>query len=181
MRINDATLDLVKRFEGLRLDAYKDPVGIVTIGYGYTNRAGFGPGVKMGDRWTEQMAEEMLREGLDRFGAQIQKGFTRAPNENQYGAFVSLAYNIGPGAFLNSTALKRFNAGDDEGAAEALTWFNKAGGKVLNGLVRRRAAEKALFLEGAPVITQPDLAETSGGFIAAIVAALLSIFGKGKA
>ena len=181
MRINDATLDLVKRFEGLRLDAYKDPVGVVTIGYGYTNRAGFGPGVQMGDRWTEAQAENMLREGLERFGARIEPMFSRPPNENKFGAFVSLAYNIGTTAFQKSTALRRFNAGDEEGAAEALTWFNKAGGKTLRGLVRRREAEKELFLRDVPVIAQPDPAEAPQGPWAALIAALLSIFGKDKA
>ena len=149
MQINQAATDLVKRFEGLELEAYRDPVGIVTIGYGYTNRAGFGPGVSMGDKWTEPQAEEMLREGLERFAGQIRPLFQRTPTDNEFGAMVSLAYNIGVGAFSRSTCLKRFNAGDAEGAAEALTWFNKAGGKVLRGLTRRRAAERELFLSDA--------------------------------
>ena len=73
---------------------------------------------------------------------------TRKPTDNQYGAMLSLAYNIGPGAFKKSTCLRRFNAGDDAGASEALTWFNKAGGKVLRGLVSRREAERDLFMNG---------------------------------
>ncbi|MCA0945847.1 lysozyme [Salipiger pacificus] len=174
MKINQATVDLVKEFEGLRLNAYRDPVSVVSIGYGYTNAAGFGPGVKMGDTWTEPMAEAMLAEGLDRFGQQIAPLFTRAPNYNQFGAFVSLAYNIGVGAFSTSTALKRFNAGDDAGAAEALTWFNKAGGVVLNGLVRRRDAERALFLTPAA----PAPAETKVGPLAALLRVLRAIFGR---
>lgn len=157
--ISGAAVDLVKRFEGKRLNAYKDPVGIVTIGYGYTNRAGFGPGVKMGDTWTEQQAEDMLREGLERFAAKIQPHFTRKPNADQFGAFVSLAYNIGIGGFIKSTALKRWNAGDIAGAAEAVTWWNKAGGKVLRGLVRRRDAEARLILgqpEHADAAVEPQ-------------------------
>lgn len=177
MKINQATVDLVKEFEGKRLSAYRDPVGIVTIGYGYTNAAGFGPGVSMGDTWTEEQAEEMLAEGLERFGAQIEPLFTRAPNENQFGAFTSLSYNIGIGAFSTSTALKRFNAGDEAGAAEALTWFDKAGGKVLKGLVRRREAEKALFL--TPAAQNP--AKAPFGPLAALLRILSNIFGKGKA
>ena len=151
MRINQATVDLVKEFEGLELRAYRDPVGIVTIGYGYTNRAGFGPGVKMGDVWTEEQAEDMLWQGLEVFANQIRPMFKREATPNQFGAMLSLAYNIGTGAFGKSTCLKRFNAGDIEGAAEALTWFNKAGGKVLRGLVRRREAERALFLSDSAV------------------------------
>jgi lysozyme len=151
MEINQATVDLVKHFEGKHLRAYLDPVGVLTIGYGYTNRAGYGPGVKPGDEWTERMAENMLQEGLERFGAKIQKGFKRKPTDNQYGAFVSLAYNVGPRAVLKSTALKRFNAGDDAGAVEAMQWFNKGGGKVLRGLVRRRQAEADLYTSSVQV------------------------------
>ena len=88
----------------------------------------------------------MLRQGLERFAAQIRPLFKRAPTENQFGAMVSHAYNIGVGAFSRSTCLRRFNDGDAEGAAEALTWFNKAGGRVLRGLTRRRDAERELFL-----------------------------------
>ncbi len=153
--INQDTLDLVKRFEGLRLTAYRCPAGVVTIGYGYTNRAGFGPGVKMGDVWSEAQADEMLDAGLSRCADQVLALLTRAPTDNQFGAMVSLAYNIGLGAFSKSTCLKRFNAGDIEGAAEALTWFNKAGGKVLRGLVRRREAEADLFLKDSSVVGAP--------------------------
>jgi len=152
MNINQATLDLVKRFEGLELTAYRDPVGVLTIGYGYTNSAGFGPGVSVGETWTKPFAEQMLWEGLERFADQIRPMFRRAPNDNEFGAMLSLAYNIGVGAFSRSTCLRRFNAGDIEGAAEALTWFNKAGGKVLRGLTRRRAAERELFLTDAEIL-----------------------------
>jgi len=149
--ISDAALELIKEFEGLRLNAYRDPVGIVTIGYGYTNGAGYGPGVQMGDTWTAQQAEDMLREGVMRFANNIQRHFTIKPNPDQFGAFVSLAYNIGWQSFIKSTALKRWNAGDVKGAAEAVTWWNKAGGKMLRGLVRRREAEAALILAEPPV------------------------------
>jgi lysozyme len=150
MKIPQEAIDLVKEFEGLRLDAYLDPPGVVTIGYGYTNRAGYGPGVKMGDKWNEALAEEMLAVGLEKFAAEITPLFKQEPNPHQFGAFVSLAYNIGTPAFAKSTALKRWNAGDMMGCAEAMAWFNKAGGKVLRGLVRRREAEVALFLKDYP-------------------------------
>ena len=155
--ISDAALELIKEFEGLRLEAYRDPVGIVTIGYGYTNGAGYGPGVQMGDTWTAQQAEDMLREGVMRFANNIQPHFTIKPNPDQFGAFVSLAYNIGWQSFIKSTALKRWNSGDVKGAAEAVTWWNKAGGKVLRGLTRRREAEAALILAEPPVgRVEPD-------------------------
>ena len=155
--ISDAALELIKEFEGLRLEAYRDPVGIVTIGYGYTNGAGYGPGVQMGDTWTAQQAEDMLREGVMRFSNNIQRHFTIKPNPDQFGGFVSLSFNIGWQSFIKSTALKRWNAGDVRGAAEAVTWWNKAGGKVLRGLTRRREAEAALILAEPPVgRVEPD-------------------------
>lgn len=146
MNINQATLDLIKSFEGLRLKAYKCPADRWTVGYGLTTAAGIGIAVGPDTVITEEQAEEYLLKVLQKFAASITPGMTRLPTENQFGAMLSLAYNIGPGAFLKSTCLKRFNAGDIEGAAQALTWFNKAGGKVLNGLVRRRSAERELFL-----------------------------------
>lgn len=178
MKINAATVDLVKEFEGLRLEAYRDPVGIPTIGYGYTSDAGFGPGVKMGDVWTEEQAEEMLSEGLDRFAAKIRPLFTRIPNENQFGAMLSLSYNIGAGAFARSTCLKRFNAGDVAGAAEALTWWNKAGGRKLAGLVRRREAEKALFL--TPTHQKPTEGPERASYRGFLHWLLSWLAGKGK-
>lgn len=169
MKLNQATVDLVKQFEGLELASYLDPVGVLTIGYGYTNRAGYGPGVKSGDVWTEDQAEQMLIEGLEKFGQRIIPMFKRKPTSNQYGAMLSLAYNIGTGEFSKSTCLRRFNSGDFEGAAEALTWFNKAGGRKLRGLVRRREAERALFLTDsgfdldAGAAIQPDPERSLGG------------------
>lgn len=186
MRITQETVDLVKEFEGLRLNAYLDPVGIVTIGYGYTNRAGYGNGVAMGDVWTEEQAENMLWKGLEIFADRIRPMFRREATPNQFGAMLSLAYNIGTGAFSKSTALKRFNAGDTEGAAEAMTWFNKAGGKVLRGLVRRREAERALFLSDSQVSinagssVKPDEPTSPAGSttIGATVVAFLALLGQ---
>ena len=155
MEINKAGLDLIKEFEGLRLKAYLDPIGIPTIGYGTTTRADVGIKVEMGMEISEAEAEMYLKRALDKFAARIAPKMTRTPTPNQFAAMLSLAYNIGPGAFSRSTCLKRFNASDIKGAAEALTWFNKAGGKVWNGLVRRRAAEKALFLADSLVAADP--------------------------
>ena len=146
MKVNSKALELIKEFEGLRLEAYQDSVGVWTIGYGTTSRAGIGVTVGPGMKISQSEAERYLQDALDKFGEKILPGFTRQPTPDQYGAMISLAYNIGPTAFLKSTCLRRFNAGDIEGAADALTWFNKAGGQVLRGLVRRREAEAALML-----------------------------------
>lgn len=164
MQINQATVDLVKRWEGLRLEAYQDSVGVWTIGYGTTAKAGLGITPRAGMTITEAEAEEYLRRGLEKFAEEIAGGFIRTPTANQFGAMLSLAYNIGVPNFLNSTALKRFNAGDVQGAAEAMTWFNKAGKKVLRGLVNRRADEVALFMSDAPseiAEARPDAERTS--------------------
>ena len=99
---------------------------------------------------TEREAEDMLRKGLSRYADGIWPAFKRQPTENQFGAFVSLAWNVGIEGVKSSTALRRFNKGKDEKAAEAMTWWNKAGGKVMRGLVRRREAEVDLFMEEVP-------------------------------
>ena len=179
--ITDKAVDLIKEFEGLRLDSYWDAHGgLWTIGYGTTSRAGVGVTVTPGMTITEAEAERYLRLALDKFAEQIKGGFTREPVGHQFGAMLSLAYNIGPGAFLKSTALRRFNEGDLIGCTEAMTWFSKAGGQVLRGLVRRRDAEVALFLSTAEPISHPDPAEQTAGPLARLIAAILKLFG-GKA
>lgn len=153
--INKATLDLVKEFEGLRRKAYKDAVGVWTIGYGITAAAGLGIAPKAGMTITEAEAEAFLLKGLEKFADSIRPKITAPINENEFGAFLSLAYNIGPGAFGKSSALRRFNAGDKAGAADAILLWNKAGGKVLAGLNRRREAERVLFRSPITPVTRP--------------------------
>lgn len=149
--INKATIDLIKEFEGFRAKAYLDPVGICTIGYGTTAAAGVGIKPALGMTITEAQAHGYLMAAVDKFAAQIAPKITKPINENEFGAFVSLAYNIGPPAFAKSSALRKFNAGDKQGAANSILLWNKAGGKVMRGLVRRREAERALFLRPVAV------------------------------
>ncbi len=156
MQINQDTLELVKEFEGFRAKAYKCPAGVWTIGYGTTAAAGVGIDPKPGVTVTEEEAEDLLEKTMEKFGEQIKPLITAPINNNEYGAFLSLAYNIGPGAFKKSSALRLFNAGDKAGSAKALLMWNKAGGKVLPGLTRRREAEKKLFLKPVPT---PDSEE----------------------
>ena len=144
--IKKAAIDLIKEFEGFRAKAYLDPVGILTIGYGTTAAAGVGIIPRLGMTITEAEAERYLMAAVDKFAAQIAPKITAPINENEFGAFVSLAYNIGPSAFGKSSALRKFNAGDKSGAASAFLLWNKAGGKVMQGLIRRRNAERALFM-----------------------------------
>ena len=139
-------IELIKRFEGLELQSYQDVAGIWTVGYGHT-----GPEVGPGMVITEAQAEALLIEDLERFERGVSSAVDVNVTQTQFDALVSLAYNIGVGAFSRSTAVKRLNKGDFEGAAEAITWWNKAtinGRKTpVTGLTRRRAAEAALFLQ----------------------------------
>lgn len=132
-------LSIIKEFEGLRLKAYLCPAGIPTIGYGETK------GVKLGQTITAKQAEDMLVRRYDEFERQVLQLVKVPLTANQLGALVSFTYNVGVGAFAGSTLLKKLNAGDFAGAAQQFERWNKAGGKVLTGLVRRRAAEAALF------------------------------------
>jgi lysozyme len=144
--INQASLEIIKQFEGCKLTAYKCPAGVWTIGYGTTAAAAVGIDPREGTTITQGGAEKYLKLAIEKFAAAIKPTITQPINENEFGAFVSLAYNIGSGAFKKSSALRHFNAGDKAKAADAILMWNKAGGKVLSGLVRRRAAERALFL-----------------------------------
>ena len=144
MKINDDGLRILKSYEGLELKAYKDSVGVLTIGYGHTSAAGK-PEVKSGMKITEKEAEDILRVDLAKFEEAVFKRLKRTPTNNQFSAMVSLCYNIGPGNFEKSTVLKAFNEGNIKLSGEAFDRWNKAGGVVLRGLVKRRAAERALF------------------------------------
>lgn len=141
MKINAKGLELVKRFEGLRLEAYRCPAGVLTIGYGST-----GPHVKQGMVITPGEAERLLVKDLSRFEAGVEAMVTGVPtSEDEFSAMVSLAYNIGLGAFATSTLLKRHKAGNKIGAANAFMSWIYAKKQKLAGLVRRREAEKELY------------------------------------
>jgi lysozyme len=148
VEIDPRAIALIKGFEGFRSDAYVDPVGIVTIGYGTTAAADVGIIPKLGMHISESEAETYLMRAVAKFAASIRPLITAPITPAQFGAFVSLAYNIGPAAFGRSSALRKFNAGDEIGAADAMLLWNKAGGRVLAGLKRRREAERGLFLAG---------------------------------
>ena len=148
MKTNQAGIDLIKTWEGKRLTAYPDPATggePFTIGFGHTSRAG-PPAVKKGMRITDQQATDILKADLVKFEDAVVKALTKCPTANQFAAMVSLCFNIGPGAFSKSSVVRKFNAGDTAGAANAFLLWNRAAGKVMAGLTRRREAEKKLFL-----------------------------------
>jgi len=179
MKITQTTIDLIKEFEGFRPTTYKDSAGYLTIGYGTTGMAGVGIDPRPGQTITHSEAEWYLQKAVEKFAASIRPAINVPINDNEFGAFVSLAYNIGPGAFLKSSALRHFNAGDKAKAAASILLWNKAGGKKVAGLVRRREAEKALFLTPARA-SMPAAKAPSSGFWAALFGILSSIFGKAK-
>ena len=156
MKTSKRALQFIKDHEGLRLKAYKDAVGIWTIGYGHTSDAYFN--VEKGMEITNAKANDLLRHDVEEAEAGIDNMLKEPlPNGNMYGAVVSLVFNIGLGAFRNSTLLKKLNKKDYNGAASEFSKWVKAGGKTLPGLVRRRAEEKALFM------TPVDLENTNVG------------------
>ena len=152
MNINKATVDLVKEFEGCKLTAYKDVAGVWTIGYGTTARAGLGIIPVEGMMITQDDADRLLLDGLNKFADQIRPMLPADINDNMFGACLSLAYNIGVSGFVRSTMLAKLRDGDYARAADAFLLWNRAGGKVVKGLVRRREAERKLFL--TPVFEQ---------------------------
>jgi len=135
MHISPSGINLICNFEGKRLTAYDDGVGVWTIGFGTTV---YPNGIKVmkGDTCTEAQAKTYMAQAV-----------TVQLNQNQFDALVSLAYNIGTNAFSKSTLVKKLNANDIRGAADQFDVWVNAGGKRMQGLVNRRTVEKALFLK----------------------------------
>ena len=146
MRLNAAGLKLIKSFEGWRGTAYRDPVGIWTIGYGHTSMAG-PPEVYPGMKINRKQGEEILVGDIDVFAREIRPHIRVRLNENQYSALLSFAYNVGSTNFKRSSVLRYVNARKFADVPARLLLWNKAGGRVLRGLTRRRAAEGALFVQ----------------------------------
>lgn len=134
-------MGLIKQSEGCKLSAYLCPEGIPTIGYGRTT------GVKLGQTITQAQADTWVVEEYDAFEARVRRIVTVPLTANQLGALVSFAYNLGVSALASSTLLRLLNAGDYKGAAAQFARWNRAGGRVLAGLTKRRAAEAALFVK----------------------------------
>lgn len=186
MKTSKAGLDLIRRWEGCRLTAYQDSVGVWTIGFGLTSAAGIIPVVK-GLTITQQQADDYLAAALGKYEAAVSKAITQPMTQPQFDAFVSLCYNIGPGAFASSTAVRKFNAGDIAGAADAILMWDRAGGKVLKGLENRRADERRHFLS-APAAPGPEpvpppasapqapLPDAGKSIAAVVIGALMALF-----
>ena len=139
----EKAVNLIKEFEGFRENAYKCPAGVWTIGYGWTH------GVKEGDTITESEASKLVQKEVDKIAEQIrlslEYGVFEKLSENQVCALIDFVYNLGIGNFRTSTLRKLIQEGNFEDAGKQFERWNKAGGKVLEGLTRRRIAEKELW------------------------------------
>ena len=140
METSQTGVDLIKEFEGRRLVAYQDSVGVWTIGYGHTK-----------DVWEDRLiikstADRLLAEDLAEFEEYVNTLVKVPLTQNQFDALVAWTFNLGPTNLNKSTMLRKLNYGDYESVPEEMRRWNKAGGEVLNGLVRRRDAEAKLFI-----------------------------------
>lgn len=148
MQISNNGIALIKGFEGCRLTAYPDPgTGGApwTIGYGWTYPIDGKP-IKPGMKIDQATADRLLKTGLVSYENDVLKLVKVKLTQNQFDALVSFAYNVGSRALSTSTLLKKLNAGDIKGAADEFLRWNKAGGKEMPGLTRRRKSERDVFL-----------------------------------
>ncbi len=139
MKISSEGISLIKNYEGCCLEAYQDSVGVWTIGYGHIKD------VKEGDKINQDEAEHLLKEEMPEYEGYINDMVEVPLDQCQFDALVCWVYNLGPTNLKESTLLRILNEGDYGGVPEQIKRWNKAGGKVLAGLVKRRQAEANLF------------------------------------
>lgn len=163
MQITDQIVNFVKKKEGLELNAYRDPVGIWTIGYGNTFYEN-GAKVKPGDSISLARADQLFLTIFNQFAGDVRARITAPLNPNQFSALVSFAYNVGIGNLSKSTLLKKVNANpaDPSIRAEFMKW-NRAGGKILTGLTLRREAEANIYFTppGQPIQKKSPVGQVS--------------------
>ncbi|CAB4139466.1 COG3772 Phage-related lysozyme (muraminidase) [uncultured Caudovirales phage] len=157
-KTSKAGIDLLHQFEGCakvrpdgKVEAYLCPAGVWTIGWGSTGNDPFNGGkIGKGTVWTKEQCDTRFEQHLVQFERAVLDGLGNNPaSQAQFDAMVCLTYNIGPAAFARSTVLRKHNGGDFPAAEKAFLMWNKAGGKVLRGLIRRREAEAALYRSGS--------------------------------
>lgn len=156
-RVSEEALALIKRWEGLKLQAYKCVADVWTIGYGHTATA------RPGQVISETQATRLLMEDLARFEATIER-LVRVPlSDGQFGALVSWCFNVGEGAAARSSLIRKLNAGEYDAVPGELARWNKVDGKVVAGLSNRRAAEAGLWARGSHVASASVNADSKGG------------------
>ena len=139
MNISQEGLALIKKFEGCRLKAYRCSANVLTIGYGHTG------GVKEDDTISQPEADELLKEDIAKFEEYVNDNVIVELKQYQFDALVAWTFNLGPGNLRESTMLKKLNDADYASVPFEMRRWNKAGGKTLDGLIRRRNAEALLF------------------------------------
>ena len=140
MKLSDKGVKFIQDFEGIKLNAYRDLVGVLTVGFGHT-----GTDVKEGMTITKERANELFMQDIGNFVNGV-NSLVKACTQGEFNALVSFAYNLGLRSLSSSTLLRKLNDGDVHGAAEEFVKWNMAGGHIVGGLTRRRLAERDLFL-----------------------------------
>ena len=139
MKCSKEGLALIKKFEGCRLEAYRCSANVLTIGYGHTG------GVLETDVITQDDADRLLEQDIAKFEKYVNVNVAVELNQNQFDALVAWTFNLGVGNLRQSTMLRKLNEGDYQSVPSEMNRWNKAGGKTLDGLIRRRKAESLLF------------------------------------
>ena len=139
LKTSQEGISLIKSFEGCELTAYRCSANVPTIGFGHT------AGVSDGDTCTQEEAENMLAEDLEEFENYVKNYVESELQQNEFDALVAWTYNLGPANLKESTMLKELNSGNFEEVPRQMKRWNRAGGEVLDGLIRRREAESRLF------------------------------------
>ncbi len=139
MNISNEGISLIKKFEGCELESYQDAVGVLTIGYGHTKN------IKEGMTISKEQADNMLLNELDEYCEYVEKAVDVTLKQCEFDALVAWTYNLGPTNLNKSTMLKKLNNKEYQDVPHEIKRGNKAGGKVFQGLVRRREAESLLF------------------------------------
>ena len=139
MKCSQEGLALIKKFEGCRLKAYRCSANVLTIGYGHTG------GVLETDVITQDVADKLLEQDIEKFEKYVNVNVVVELNQSQFDALVAWTFNLGVGNLRQSTMLKKLNEGDYQSVPSEMKRWNKASGKTLDGLIRRRKAEGLLF------------------------------------
>lgn len=174
MKTSPAGIRAIKEFEGSRLEAYQDVVGVWSIGYGFTT------GVQPGDTMTQAECDERLKNELRQYEQAVWDATGGDVTQSEFDALVSFAWNVGIAGMKKSSVIKAHNRGDKAAAARAFGLWNKAGGEIVNGLVRRRAAEAVMYLDDdakpmPQAVDAPKPMTSSTTVIAAGTAALATV------
>jgi GH24 family phage-related lysozyme (muramidase) len=146
MKTSNNGLNLIKQFEGCHLEPYRDPIGLWTVGWGHLIGDGKTLPIEWFRKFTQEEVDELLKKDLIRFERGVLRLCPVGLTQPRFDALISFAFNLGLGNLQISTLRKKHNRNDILGAAQEFVKWNKAGGKPLRGLTRRREAEQALYL-----------------------------------